>query len=89
MEPDYKATNKSCLDLRIRISLNVDLCPCSPGSSQLQLFPGATTLWPSPGQSGLLWPISRPSFSSGSSPAHLLCQGPFLGTTYLDGIGRQ
>lgn len=50
MEPDYKATNKSCLDLRIRISLNVDLCPCSPTKlhHNCSLFPGATTLWPSP-----------------------------------------
>lgn len=28
-EPDYRATSKSCLDLRMLISLNVDLCPNS------------------------------------------------------------
>lgn len=27
-EPDYRATNKPCLDLRMRISVNVDLCCC-------------------------------------------------------------
>ena len=33
-EPDYRATNKSCLDLRMRISLNVDLCPDSKSEAR-------------------------------------------------------
>ena len=70
-EPDYRATNKSCLDLRMRMSLNVDLCPDSKSEAraapQSSITTAACTLGLPhcghlSGQSGLLWPISKAIF---------------------------
>lgn len=94
-EPDYRATSKSCLDLRMFISLNVDLCPDS--KSEVRAAPQSsitTAAWGhhpvaiSLAQSCLLWPISKAIFLQ-AAPLPTCSARTFPGDNLPGWDGRQ